>query len=109
LFYADLGGIPNSSILGSGDADLEKFTNIQNYAYWSNLVYYVNLGFGTFPDAAWIFYMHVGYQDPEYKYNELSAWAVRSGDVVAVPEADTWAMLLAGLGLVGVAAKRRRG
>ena len=26
-----------------------------------------------------------------------------------VPEADTWAMLLAGLGLVGVAARRRRG
>ena len=27
--------------------------------------------------------------------------------VTAVPEADTWAMLLAGLGLVGFAARRR--
>jgi MYXO-CTERM domain-containing protein len=28
--------------------------------------------------------------------------------VTPVPEADTWAMLLAGLGLVGFAARRRR-
>jgi MYXO-CTERM domain-containing protein len=28
--------------------------------------------------------------------------------VTAVPEADTWAMLLAGLGLVGFASRRRR-
>lgn len=31
------------------------------------------------------------------------------GSVAAVPEADTWAMLLAGLGLVGFAARRRLG
>ena len=35
------------------------------------------------------------------------AWAVRSGNVTAVPEVDTWIMLLAGLGLVSTMAKRR--
>jgi hypothetical protein len=38
------------------------------------------------------------------KYITYGAWAVSAGDIAAVPEADTWAMLLAGLGLVGVAA-----
>jgi hypothetical protein len=36
------------------------------------------------------------------------AWAVHDGNIAAVPEADTWAMLLAGLGLVGIATRRRK-
>lgn len=40
-------------------------------------------------------------------YPTHHAWAVRNGDVVAVPEPATYAMLLAGLGLVGFAARRR--
>lgn len=37
-----------------------------------------------------------------------AAWFVRDGDIAAVPEADTYAMMLAGLGLVGFAAARRK-
>jgi hypothetical protein len=36
------------------------------------------------------------------------AWAVHDGNISAVPEADTWAMLLTGLGLVGIATRRRK-
>jgi MYXO-CTERM domain-containing protein len=58
---------------------------------------------------AWNFHLNSGYQNSYFQYNDSFAIAVRTGDVAAVPEADTWAMLLAGLGLVGVAARRRRG
>ena len=36
------------------------------------------------------------------------AWAVRSGDVAAIPEPEAYGMMLAGLGLIGVAAWRRK-
>lgn len=36
------------------------------------------------------------------------AWAIRDGDVAAIPEAETYALMLAGLALVGAAVKRRR-
>jgi hypothetical protein len=77
--------------------------NLQSYVYWSGTEYAPNSG------GAWYFYTNYGYQDAFYKNVDYYAWAVRPGDVAAVPEADTWAMLLAGLGLVGVAARRRRG
>jgi len=104
LFYVDLGGNAGlSPILSSGDADLAKFTNLQAYVYWSGLEY------APSPNLAWSFLTRDGSQGAGYKHDQFYAWAVRPGDVAAVPEADTWAMLLAGLGLVGVAARRRRG
>jgi hypothetical protein len=39
----------------------------------------------------------------------LYAWAVRDGDVTSpVPEPETYAMMLAGLGLVSIVARRRK-
>ncbi len=71
--------------------------------YWSGSEY------APYPNDAWHFGTNLGYQ---YAYNgndDFYALAVRAGDVAAVPEADDWAMLLAGVGLVGVAVRRRRG
>ena len=92
------GANPNSTLDNVG-----PFINLQSYAYWSGL------GYAPDSDEAWFFYTDIGAQLSNVKINGYYAWAVRPGDVAAVPEADTWVMLLVGLGLVGVAARRRRG
>lgn len=92
-----------------GQADVGLVKHLQGYSvYWS--------GVEIPQDGAWSFRMGYGDQisgsKSSYEYDwgvGYYAWAVRPGDVAAVPEADTWAMLLAGLGLVGVAFRRRRG
>ncbi|WP_310446319.1 PEP-CTERM sorting domain-containing protein [Thiobacillus sp.] len=107
LFYSELGGTAGQSILTSADPDVAKFTNLQANFYWSATEYAPGIG------LAWGFYFDGGYQDVgDTSYNWFSdfhALAVSPGDVAAVPEADTWAMLLAGLTLVGAATRRRRG
>lgn len=93
--------------LQTGGTCLENtgpFMNLKSGSYWTGEEY----GYDT--TQAWEFRTDAGMQGAGYKVhpnNNFYAWAVRDGDVVAVPEADTWAMLLAGLGLVGWAARRR--
>lgn len=47
-----------------------------------------------------------GTQFDAFQGNTLRAWAVRDGDVATVPEPATWAMLLAGLGLIAAGVRR---
>ncbi|MGA9165549.1 MAG: PEP-CTERM sorting domain-containing protein [Thiobacillus sp.] len=107
LFYVDLGGVAGTSIATTHNAaTYSLFSNIQPGTYWSGT---------SVPSASllWAFDMDTGRQHTadavgDYiTYPTHYAWAVRNGDVAAVPEADTWAMLLAGLGLVSLAARRR--
>ena len=102
LFYSELGGTALQSILTSADPDLAKFTNLQatNY-YWSGTEYAPNTGY------AWRFYFGYGPQDAGTKGNGFYALAVSPGDVAAVPEAQTYALMLAGLGLIAWRARRR--
>lgn len=90
---------------GSGSyclSNVGPFTNLQPDKYWYGVEYEPT------PDTgAWYFGMMGGFQYPDGKTYPAYAWAVRDGDVAAVPEADTWAMLLAGLAIVGMAARRR--
>jgi hypothetical protein len=82
--------------------DVGLIQNLGPFLFWTGLEYAPN------SNAAWVFRSDYGIQNAYYKNeNHGYAWAVRDGDVAAVPEADTWAMLLAGLGLVGVATRRR--
>ncbi|MCP3908798.1 MAG: PEP-CTERM sorting domain-containing protein [Oceanicoccus sp.] len=59
-------------------------------------------------DLAWAFNKSYGLQNGNNKQNHFRAWAVRSGDVGSdtVPEPGT--LLLIGLGLAGLAGRRRR-
>ena len=107
LFSAELGGTAGQSILTSADPDLANFTNIQASSYWSATEdpFYPT-------DYAWLIEWHTGYQSTHNKsLVGFFAIAVSPGDVgiAAVPEPETWALLLAGLGLVGFAARRRGG
>jgi hypothetical protein len=58
---------------------------------------------------AWLFNPNYGTQGLNFKDANNFVMAVRPGDVAAVPEMDTLALLLAGLGLSGWMASRRRG
>jgi hypothetical protein len=90
-----------------GQANVGLVKNLQSFVYWSGTVYEPEPAIGP---HAWDFYTSDGAQCAEYQPDEFYAWAVRPGDVatVAVPEPETYAMLLAGLGLLGVGAKRWR-
>lgn len=86
---------------GWGLSNTGPFSNLQSVSsYWSATTFAPN------PFAAWSFGFSQGQQSYTHKSNYFSAWAVHEGNVRSVPEAETWTMMLAGLGLVGLALRR---
>ena len=107
-YQADFGIFGNGTYNGTnqivwayGQNDVGLIDNFQAYMYWSGLEYAPNPGF------AWIFNAGRGTQVPLDENDALYAWAVRPGDVASVPEVQTYALMLAGLGLIGWRARRR--
>lgn len=96
LFYSELGGNVASSIPNTA-----TFDNEQAYVYWSGTEYAPYLG------GAWYFRTNNGFQDVNLKDFRIYAWAVSPGMISSIPEADTTAMLLAGLGVMGAVLRRR--
>ncbi len=91
------GGVnPGSTLDNTG-----PFTNFQSNLYWSGAEY------APSPSSAWVFGTGDGFQTIFGKAYSFYALAVSPGDVAAVPEAETYALMLAGLGLIGWRVGRR--
>lgn len=96
LFYVSLGNQAATGLSLSG-----PFSNTQSYAYWTG----TGSPYGA--DEALHFFTAFGDQGSSLKVNEYHAWAVRSGDVLPVPEPQSAALLLLGLGVLAWRRQRR--
>ncbi|MDC8771776.1 PEP-CTERM sorting domain-containing protein [Roseateles albus] len=107
LFFQSLGNksyyVPGTTNVqaGNGLTNTGNFQNLQSKFYWSGTEY------APYSFNAWFFITIDGSQSYYEKTYSLNALAVRPGDVAAaVPEPQTWALIL--LGLTGVLLARRR-
>jgi len=95
LWYVELGN--SGSMTNTGN-----FQNLQYYPYWSGTEYApIPSGF------AWYFHTSRGEQLAQNKNVPKYAMAVRPGDVPAIPEPQTYALMLAGLGALALARRCR--
>ena len=98
---SDSGIFGNGAIGGQNNVDLVK--NLQSYYYWSGAEYPRTYGNAN----AWVLDSSYGSSTYSVTYNQFYAWAVRPGDVIAVPEpAAFW---LFSIGLMSLLSLRRRG
>lgn len=104
VYQSDWGIFGNGT--GGGERDgvgpNGAIQNLQSHAYWSGTAYAPYPG-----NFAWVFYTDDGTQRYDGQGFELHVWAVRSGDVAAVPEPMPAALF--GVGLAGLMLARRRG
>jgi len=77
------------------------FKNLGPYIYWTGMDYTPAPYYGVY------FNVSVGSHTIYDKGIPAYAMAVHNGDVALVPEPETYAMLLAGLGVTGAVARRR--
>jgi len=110
MFYVTLGnlGLCEPTLAwctlqsGYGLSNTADFLNVQSDGYWS--------GSELDSSSAWNFRFANGFQFNPPKSTNLFAWAVRSGDVSAVPvPAAIWFFGSGLLGLVGIARRKKAG
>ena len=111
MFYVNLGNPGEYAPGGEDSGCYVSFSdscldNVGPFSDLQSFLYYAGPESGT--NTLWVFNMSTGEQFGGDEGFVHYAWAVHSGDVAAVPEADTWAMLLAGLALIGAVTQRRK-
>lgn len=100
LYYIGLGGEAAGNLIITHNASYDLFVNIQTTSGAIGTYWTATDDAGT-PNA-WAFAMWTGYQRRISKSGTDYAWALHDGDVgVPVPEPEAYAMMLAGLGLMG--------
>jgi len=100
LFYGELGGSDSLSISYSHNMSYNLFSNIQSGYYWTEKE--------SGPGFAPAFTFSNGRGFPIDEKIGLNAMAVSPGDIAAVvPEPEAYAMMLAGLGLLGWRMRQR--
>lgn len=111
LYYQELAGKPeyvydNSNAYYQPDhgpkENINTFINLQFNYYWSGTEYAPD------PFKAYIFDNDSGYQNLGAKASLAYAWAMTPGQVTPVPEPESVAMLLLGLGVIGGVMRRSR-
>ena len=109
LYYNQLGGVANTFITATHNANYNLFSNVQNY--------YVSSSSSELGSAyMWVFFIGIDSQGTPYqgfqdnwnlKSNLANAWAVHAGDVAAVPlPGAIWLFLSGMIGFMGL---KRRG
>lgn len=100
LYYDVLGNTRNGGLSNKGN-----FLKLESTGYWTGVSYAPNA------NKAWHFVTNGGFQYFNDKTGAFKALAVRDGDVLnaaAVPEPETFALLLAGLGIMAWRVRQRR-
>ena len=104
-FSTNLGEAEGKSItaIDGHNANYALFDNFQSYGYWSGSEHAI------YSDSAQFFGTYDGYQDYDGKSTQLLAWAVRPGDVAAVPvPAAAWLFLSGLIGVLGLKQRKNR-
>ena len=109
LWYDTLGNTAAFDIAGNPTGcgfscltNAGPFSNIQSWYYWTGIEYAPSVG------DAWGFYATTGFQFNLSKDYPLYGWAVRSGDVSAVPvPSAAWLFVSGLLSILGVKRSRR--
>jgi hypothetical protein len=121
MYYLTLG---NKSVVGTAgnfqpDFGLKNsgpFSNVESDGLWSKVTVAPDVSVNPALEYPYVgyFYSYNGLQNfaskfsPQFESVEFTAWAVRPGDVAAVPEPQTYALALAGLAAAVFAGKRRQ-
>lgn len=95
LFYQELGGEAHKSIAAKHNANYDLFQQVGSGYYWS--------GSAKGSAYAWSIDFANGYQGTSGTTSLAYAMAVR-----AVPEPESFVLMMVGLGVIGAVARRRR-